>query len=84
LLNSLHPETGRMNESKAPLNDAFDRLQRLLLAMRAGDELVPHEASRLTGLAEPTCRTVLEGLTKVGLMSREGNDRFVRRHLETV
>jgi DNA-binding IclR family transcriptional regulator len=73
-----------MNESKEALNDAFDRLQRLLLAMRAGDELGPHEASRLTGLAEPTCRIVLEGLTKVGLMSREEDERFVRRHLESV
>lgn len=71
-----------MNGLKAPLNDAFDRLQRLLLAMRAGDELETREAARLTGLTEPTCRTVLEGLARVGLMSREGTDRFVLRHLE--
>ena len=67
-----------MSDTNPPLNDAFDRLQRLLLAMRAGDEVASREASRLTGLAEPTCRTVLEGLTKAGLMSRSGDDRFVR------
>ncbi|MGE0449880.1 MAG: hypothetical protein AB7Q29_09895 [Vicinamibacterales bacterium] len=72
-----------MNGLNAPLNDAFDRLQRLLLAMRAGDELEPRDAARLTGLAEPMCRTVLEGLSRVGLMSQEGADRFVRRHLES-
>jgi DNA-binding IclR family transcriptional regulator len=67
-----------MSDNNQPVNDAFDRLQRLLLAMRAGDELASRDASRLTGLAEPTCRTVLEGLTKAGLMSHRGDDRFVR------
>jgi DNA-binding IclR family transcriptional regulator len=67
-----------MSETNKPMNDAFDRLQRLLLAMRAGDELASRDASRLTGLAEPTCRTVLEGLTKAGLMSHRDGDRFVR------
>jgi DNA-binding IclR family transcriptional regulator len=66
-----------MSGTNEPLNDAFDRLQRLLLAMRAGDELVPREAARLTGLAEPTCRTVLEGLARAGLMALQG-DRYVR------
>jgi DNA-binding IclR family transcriptional regulator len=67
-----------MTHFNEPLNDAFDRLQRLLLAMRTGDELGPRDASRLTGLAEPTCRVVLEGLTRAGLMARENDDRFVR------
>ena len=67
-----------MSDTNEPMNDAFDRLQRLLLAMRAGDELASRDASRLTGLAEPTCRTVLEGLTKAGLMSHSGDDRFIR------
>lgn len=67
-----------MNDTNAPFGDAFDRLQRLLLAMRAGDELGPRDAARLTGLAEATCRCVLERLAKVGLMSHEGQDRFVR------
>jgi DNA-binding IclR family transcriptional regulator len=60
------------------MNDAFDRLQRLLLEMRTGDELALRDAARLSGLAEPTCRTVLEGLSKAGLMSPSGDDRFVR------
>jgi hypothetical protein len=67
-----------MSEKNESMNDAFDRLQRLLLSMRTGDQLATHEASRLTGLAETTCRTVLEGLTKAGLMSHDGGDRFVR------
>ena len=67
-----------MSDTNQPVNDAFDRLQRLLLAMRTGDQLATHEASRLTGLAETTCRSVLEGLTRAGLMSHEGEDRFVR------
>jgi len=67
-----------MSKTNRPLDDAFDRFQRLLLQMRAGDELVLRDAARLTGLAEPTCRTVLEGLSKKGLMSRSGDDRFVR------
>lgn len=67
-----------MEHSNDPLNDAFDRLQRLLLAMRAGDELVTRDAARLTGLAEPTCRTVLEKLTRAGLMTQAEGDRFVR------
>jgi DNA-binding IclR family transcriptional regulator len=67
-----------MSDINEPMNDAFDRLQRLLLAMRAGDELDPRDVSRLTGLAEPTCRTVLEKLAKAGLMAHDGEDRFVR------
>ena len=67
-----------MSGTNQPMNDAFDRLQRLLLEMRAGDELALRDAARLSGLAEPTCRTVLEGLSKAGLMSPSGDDRFVR------
>lgn len=67
-----------MSETNRPLDDAFERFQRLLLEMRAGDEVVLRDAARLTGLAELTCRTVLEGLSKKGLMSPSGDDRFVR------
>ena len=67
-----------MSETNATRHDAFDRLQHLLLAMNAGDELGPRDAARLTGLAERTCRSVLEGLARAGLMAHEGQDRFVR------
>jgi DNA-binding IclR family transcriptional regulator len=67
-----------MSETGASFHDAFDRLQKLLLTMRTGDELGARDAARLTGLAEPTCRTVLERLAKAGLMSHDGQDRFVR------
>ena len=70
---------GYFNDS---LNDGLDRLQRLLLEMRNGDELACAEAARLSGLSQDVCRTVLEGLTRAGLMSQEPGDRFVRRTLD--
>jgi hypothetical protein len=71
-----------MDDRNDPRDDAFDRLQQMLLDMQAGDVVGPRAASRLSGLAEPTCRTVLERLTRAGLMARSENDRFVRRPLE--
>jgi len=70
---------GYINES---LNDGLDRLQRILLEMRNGDELACTEAARLSGLNQDVCRTVLEGLTRAGLMSQEGDGRFVRRSID--
>lgn len=70
---------GYTNES---LNDGLDRLQRVLLQMRTGDQLACAEAARLSGLNQDICRTVLEGLTRAGLMSHEDDDRFVRRSLD--
>ncbi|MFN8063995.1 MAG: hypothetical protein U0P82_04300 [Vicinamibacterales bacterium] len=67
-----------MTRTHAPLDDAFDRLQHVLLGMRTGDELALRDASRISGLSEPTCRTVLEGLARAGLMSHGEGDRFVR------
>ncbi|MEQ1729266.1 MAG: hypothetical protein ABL982_12895 [Vicinamibacterales bacterium] len=67
-----------MNTRQDPTDNSFDRLQRLLLAMRHGDELVSREASRLTGLTEPTCRTILERLVHAGFMAQADTDRFVR------
>jgi DNA-binding IclR family transcriptional regulator len=72
---------GYINES---LNDGLDRLQRVLLDMRNGDELVCADAARLSGLNQDVCRTVLEGLTRAGLMSQESDDRFVRRTLDAL
>ena len=67
------------NES---LNDGLDRLQHMLLEMRHGDVVVCADAARLTGLNQEICRTVLEGLTRAGLMAHETDDRFVRRTLD--
>jgi hypothetical protein len=63
-------------------NEGFDRLQRLLLAMRTGDALRPAEASQLTGLTEQICTVALKRLTTAGLMSLEADGRFVRRTLD--
>ena len=72
---------GYFNES---LNDGLDRLQRILLEMRHGEELACAEAARLSGLNPDVCRTVLESLTRAGLMSQEADDRFVRRTLDAL
>jgi hypothetical protein len=70
-----------MSYTNESLNDGFDRLQRLLLQMRDGDELLCAEAARVSGLNLGICRAVLEGLTRAGLMSHEADDRFVRRSM---
>lgn len=57
----------------------FDRLERLLLAMRIGDEMRAAEAARLTGLPEATCRAMLVGLQRAGLMTHRDADLFVRQ-----
>ena len=67
-----------MNTTTDTTDSSFDRLQRLLLAMRHGDELVSREASRLTGLSEPTCRTILDRLVNAGFMAKADADRFIR------
>ena len=53
---------GYFNES---LNDGLDRLQRILLEMRHGEELACAEAARLSGLNQEVCRTVLEPAVQV-------------------
>jgi hypothetical protein len=72
------------NSTKPSVNEGFDRLQHLLLAMRAGDELRASDASQVSGLSEDVCRTVLEGLQRAGLMRHEREDLFVRQTLEIV
>ena len=64
------------------VNEGFDRLQQLLLAMHVGDELRPGDASDETGLSPELCLAVLVGLERAGLMARGGEDRFVRRGLD--
>lgn len=64
------------------VNEGFDRLQRLLLAMHAGDDLTVTDAAQVTGLDEGMCRAVLEGLERAGLMAREDGGRFVRKTLD--
>jgi DNA-binding IclR family transcriptional regulator len=62
----------------------FDRFQELLLAMRAGDEICASDAARLTGLSRDVCRSVLDGLMRAGLMTHQGDDRFVRKTLDVL
>lgn len=64
------------------VNQGFDRLQQLLLAMHIGDEVRPGQAADATGLSPELCLAVLVGLERAGLMARGENDRFVRRTLD--
>ena len=66
------------------VNEGFDRLQRLLLAMRVGDDLTAADAAQVTGLNETLCLAMLEGLERAGLMAQSGDGRFVRKPLELI
>jgi hypothetical protein len=65
-------------------DEGFDRFQRLLLDMRAGDQVRASEASHVCGLSEEICRTVLEGLERAGLMIHAREDLFVRKTLDAL
>jgi len=71
-----------MERMSLSVNEGFDRLQRLLLAMHAGDPLTATDAAQVTGLDEGMCRAVLEGLERAGLMAHENDGRFVRKTLD--
>lgn len=60
------------------VDGGFERLQSVLLAMRAGDSLSLREAALASGLTESTCRVALEALTRVGLLSDQRDGRFIR------
>jgi len=60
----------------------FDRLQDLLLRMHVGEQLRPDEAAQKTGLPEDTCRAVLRGLERAGLMTLGHDEHFVRCALQ--
>jgi DNA-binding IclR family transcriptional regulator len=66
------------------VTEGFDRLQRLLLELRVGDELRVSEAAHASGLSEHVCLAMLEGLERAGLMAQADSDRFVRRRLEFI
>jgi hypothetical protein len=68
--------------AKESIHRGFDKLQDFLLATHTGDELSSAELAEASGLSEQVCETVLEGLTRAGLMSREEDGRFVRRSLD--
>lgn len=69
-----------MLQTYEKVHAGFDRFQ-LLLAMRVGDVMSASDAARVTGLSPEVCRSVLDGLQRVGLMTHSGADRFVRRTL---
>jgi len=63
-------------------NEGFDRLERLLLSMRAGDHLTVRDAATATGLTTSVCQAVLERLARAGLMTHTADDRFIRKTLD--
>jgi len=73
-----------MSFLKRNADEGFERLQTMLLAMRAGDAVRIGEAVEVSGLSEENCRRALEALARIGLMSHEGDGRFIRRTLSVV
>lgn len=71
-----------MEPTSLTVNEGFDRLERLLLAMHVGDTLSVTDTASVTGLAEHTCLAVFEGLERAGLMQRGDTGVFVRKTLE--
>ena len=70
-----------MSFLKRNADEGFERLQTMLLAMRAGDAVRIGEAAEASGLSEEICRRALEALVRIGLMTCERDGRFVRRTL---
>jgi len=73
-----------MEPTSLTVNEGFDRLERLLLAMHAGDTLSVADTASVTGLAERTCLAVFEGLERAGLMARGEDGVFVRKTLDVL
>jgi DNA-binding IclR family transcriptional regulator len=73
-----------MNSLTNFINEGFDRLQQLLLDLQVGDEVRVADVAHATGLTEHTCRSVLIGLERVGLMAQQSDGRFVRCSLDVV
>jgi DNA-binding IclR family transcriptional regulator len=65
-------------------DEGFDRLQQLLLDMRAGDHVRAADVAAATGLSAATCVAVLEGLERAGLMGHTEDGRFVRQTLDVM
>lgn len=61
------------------VDEGFNRLQALLLNLRAGDAVSVDDAVRISGLSERFCRAALEALVQVGVLVQENGSRFVRR-----
>ena len=59
----------------------FTRLQEFLLAMEAGDTVRLADLAQVSGLSEDTCKTALDALARVGILSCETDGRFVRQTL---
>lgn len=63
------------------VDSGLDKLQELLLGMTPGDQVsVPH-AVAISGLPADHCASVLDALTRAGLMIRLQGDAYVRRRL---
>jgi DNA-binding IclR family transcriptional regulator len=71
-----------MANTSVSKDQGFDRLQQLLLDMRAGDDVRAADVAEATGLSGSICLAVLEGLQRAGLMEHAEGDRFVRRSLD--
>ena len=64
------------------VNEGFDRLQRMIVALNVGQEIRASHAAAETGLSEEVCRAVLSGLERAGLMTHHDQDVFERCALD--
>jgi DNA-binding IclR family transcriptional regulator len=71
-----------MDGTAQRVNEGFDRLQVFLLAMHVGDEVRVADVADASGLSPETCRLVLAGLERAGLMTHLSDDLFARRALD--
>ena len=71
-----------MDPTSFKTDDGFDRFQQILLQMNVGEQLRPDEAAKHTGLTEDTCRAVLRGLERAGLMTLGRDEHYVRCRLK--
>ncbi len=58
----------------------LDKLQDLLLTLAEGDEISVSHAMKISGLQAGHCEAVLDALVRAGLMTRRGDDGYVRTH----
>jgi len=63
------------------VDEGLDKLQELLLAMAAGDEISVPRAVEISGLQAAHCEAVLDALTRIGLMDQLDDGSYARRHL---
>jgi hypothetical protein len=72
---------GDMMTDVGRCDTSWDRLNDILLNVKAGDTIAPDDLVTQTGLSPEMVRTVLEALTRAELFERTETGIFIRRSL---